>query len=81
MKLSNRVVPLSVAAIIGVFVGIAIAPALPFPSANAASQSGFVLTGTLSVPGQGYSLNRVEDKETGIVCYTYRDLLTCATKK
>jgi hypothetical protein len=90
MKLLNRAVPLSVATIIGVIVGIAIATTFSFPSANAAPQSGFVLTGVLSIPGsellagdrRGAPVNRIEDKEAGVICYMWEKgfVLGCVKK-
>ena len=83
MKRSSRTISLSIATIIGIAIGVAIATA--FPMANAASQSGFVITGTLSLPGvpaASGAINRIEDKEAGVICYQFAQggLVSCVKK-
>jgi hypothetical protein len=82
MKFSNRAITLSAAVVVSLGIGIAIGTTFSFPNANAESK-GFMLTGTLDVPGMNHAINRVEDKETGIVCYYYPKgmVFSCASKK
>ena len=83
MKAVHRSITLSVTAVIGLIAGIAMAPLIKYPTANAASQSGFVSTGHLTTPG-GYSFDRLEDKDSGVICYladnTVAPLLSCVKK-
>lgn len=80
MKFSNRAITLS-AAVISLSIGIAVGSAFSFPNANAASQSNFELTGTLSVPGVGNPLKRIEDKEEGVICYMFPSGMFSCVKK
>jgi len=73
MKLSNRGITISTAVLIGLSVGIVIGANFSFPIANAAPK-GLVLTGTFAFPdkaGVGSPVDRIEDTETGIVCYLW----------
>ena len=85
MRLStNRSVIFAVGAAAGVVVGLFAGRSPVIPEAHAATGS-FVQTGQLSITGisEFRVVNRYEDKETGIVCYSESSGMgfTCAQKK
>ena len=76
MKAAHRSITLSVTAVIGLIVGIAISPLITHPTANAAAQSGFVFTGRLPIPDGSNEFDRFEDKESGVICYLGSSLVS-----
>ena len=78
--------------LMGIFIGVSVTASVRVaraqPRAGAVpSQSApsFVMTGQLRLPGQsgrlsGRLIDRLEDRETGIVCYMLEGFFSCAKK-
>jgi hypothetical protein len=81
-KLSFDTIGLSAVVIVSLGIGIFIGKGISLPSARAASTS-FVFTGSLDVPGINQKIDRIEDKDTGAVCYYFPKglVFSCVSKK
>jgi len=80
--LTNRYAVFAIGAIAGLVVGVVASRGPIIPAARASGES-FTLTGTLAIPEKNNSLMRIEDKQTGVVCYMADrgGFFSCAQKK